>query len=513
MPTGRSSAEPGALPGPVRSLGLVLLLRLGSLGARARVALAVGLSVMVALTALAVALPPGLRFEPELVEAMRRYLPAGFLAFFVTSATAVLFAGGGREALPADQAVAYPIGPSTDHLAALIMAPLNLAWLLQTWTLLFTVSVLTTGGHQGAALLPVVLWLLACTAMVQLLAWAVECVRRGPHGDLIVRTAAGLLLVAAIGVVGTGHLLAVTAWTPAAWASALPDVGARGDWLPWALGCLALVAVTVASVGLGARAARWTWRRPATTQARVETRRYAPRPFPHSDLQALVAVDRGSVWRAAPLRRGLVLLSLLPVIVAFAGQLDWLMVPVLPGLVASGGALLFGVNAWALDARGAVWRDSLPVRPRTVLLARAWVLVEVLTAAALATLVICGLRAGVPRSAELSAALSATVVVALRTVASGLRWSVRRPYSVDLRSVRATPAPPLVMVAYSARLALGATLTGLVFSVLGRLFPWWWCVLVALVLCATSVFSLWRTARMWERPEVRSHIVETVSSV
>jgi hypothetical protein len=219
------------------------------------------------------------------------------------------------------------------------------------------------------------------------------------------------------------------------------------------------------------------------------------------------------VWRSAPLRRGLVLLSLLPVVVAFAGRLDWLMVPVLPGLVASGGALLFGVNAWALDARGAVWRESLPVAPRTVLVARAWVLVEVLTVASVATLLICGWRAGAPTSAELSAALCATATIALRTVASGLRWSVRRPFSVDLRSVRATPAPPLVMVGYSARLAVAATLTGLVFSVVGRLFPWWYSVVLAVVLCATSVFSLWWTGRLWERPSVRSRVVETVASV
>jgi hypothetical protein len=274
---------------------------------------------------------------------------------------------------------------------------------------------------------------------------------------------------------------------------------------------LALTAVV--AVGLGAAAARRTGRRPATTQARVETRRYAPRPVAGSDLLALVAVDRASVWRSAPLRRGLILLSLLPVVVAFAGQLDWLMVPVLPGLVASGGALLFGVNAWALDARGAVWRESLPVRPRTALLARAWVLAEVLGAAAFATLVLCGLRAGVPRPAELAAALGATVVVALRTVASGLRWSVRRPYSVDLRSVRATPAPPLVMVGYSARLAVAATLTGLVFSVMGRLFPWWWSVLLAALLLATSAASLWRTAALWDRPQLRAAVVDTVASV
>jgi hypothetical protein len=512
VPTGPSSAEPTGHPGPVRSLALLLRLRLAVLATRARVALALGISVMAALTVAVVVVPTRLRFEPELLVAMQRYLPAGFLAFFVTTATAVLFAGGGREALPAEQAVAYPVGPTTDHLATLVMAPLNLAWLLQTWTLLFTVSALTADGNLAAAVLPVVVWLLACTTVVQLLAWVVEYVRRGPRGELMVRTAAGLLLAAAAGVVSTGHLLEVTAWTPAAWASALPGLGVEGDWLPWALGCVALAGVTVLAVGFGATAARWTWRRPARTQAQVETGRYAPRPFPSSDLGALVGIDRGSVWRSAPLRRGLMLLSLLPVIVAFAGQLDWLMVPVLPGLVASGGALLFGVNAWALDARGAVWRESLPVPARTVLLARSWVLVEVLTVAALATLVICGIRAGVPRAAELSAALCATVVVAVRTVASAMRWSVRRPYRVDQRSVRATPAPPLVMVAYSARLALGATLTGLVFSVLGRLVPWWWSVLLALALVATSAFSLWRTARRWERPQVRSHIVETVAS-
>ncbi len=327
------------------------------------------------------------------------------------------------------------------------------------------------------------------------------------------RTAAAVVGAAVVVVVTTGQVQATASRTPAAWASSLPQLGADGDWGRWAFGCLVLFAATVGVALLGVRAARLTWRRPATTQARVETRRYAPRAFPRSVLRALVGVDRGSVWRSAPLRRGLVLLSLLPVVVAFAGRLDWLMVPVLPGLVASGGALLFGVNAWALDARGAVWRESLPVAPRTVLLARAWVLVEVLTVASVATLLICGWRAGAPTLAELSAAVGATGVIALRTVASGLRWSVRRPFSVDLRSVRATPAPPLVMVGYSARLAVAATLTGLVFSVVGRLFPWWYSVVLAVVLAATSVFSLWWTARLWERPTVRSHVVETVASV
>ena len=266
MPTGPSSADPGtpatglpwpqAYPGPVRSLVLLLRLRTGSLTVGQRVGLGIGVLLMVGLTVGSVVFPPRLTLEPELVEAMGRYLPAGFLAFVLTTATAVLFSGGGREALPADQVVAFPVGPTTDHLAGLVMAPLNLAWLLQTWTLVATVSILSGGGHQGAALLPVVLWLLAGTAVVQLLSWLVEDVRRGPRGELVVRTVAGVLFAGLVALVATGHLLDVTAWTPAGWAASLTERGAAGDWLPWALGCLALAVVTVAAVLLGARAAR-----------------------------------------------------------------------------------------------------------------------------------------------------------------------------------------------------------------------------------------------------------------
>ena len=50
------------------------------------------------------------------------------------------------------------------------------------------------------------------------------------------------------------------------------------------------------------------------------------------------------------------------------------MLTILPGLVASGGALLFGVNSWCLDGRGALWRDSLPVTPKRVFMSRVIVL-------------------------------------------------------------------------------------------------------------------------------------------
>ena len=145
------------------------------------------------------------------------------------------------------------------------------------------------------------------------------------------------------------------------------------------------------------------------------------------------------------------------------------MLTVLPGLVASGGALLFGVNTWCLDGRGALWRESLPVPPGVAFAARAVVLFEVLLCSALATLALAALRAGRPTAPEITALVCSTLVVSAQVVAASMRWSIARPFSVDLRSARATPAPPVVMAGYSARLALATTMTGLVFSGLAEL--------------------------------------------
>ncbi len=221
--------------------------------------------------------------------------------------------------------------------------------------------------------------------------------------------------------------------------------------------------------------------------------------------------DRVSIWRSVPMRRGMVVLALLPGMVAVGGSFQWGELGIFPGLVASGGALLFGVNSWCLDARGALWRDSLPVTPRLAFFSRALVLLEILLVATLGTLVIASLRAGVPTVSELVAVGCATIVVTLQVVATSLRWSVAHPYAVDLRSARATPAPPLVMVGYSARLALTTTVTGLLFEVLAGA-PWVFSVLLAVPFLVWSGVRLHRTAAAWADPGVRSRVIATVAS-
>jgi hypothetical protein len=102
-------------------------------------------------------------------------------------------------------------------------------------------------------------------------------------------------------------------------------------------------------------------------------------------------------------------------------------------------------------------------------------------------------------------------VVSFQVVATSLRWSVRNPFAVDMRSARATPAPPLVMVGYSARLALSTTLTGLVFTVAAHA-SWRWAPLVALPFLLYSAYRLVGTAEVWNDAETRCRVVATVAS-
>jgi hypothetical protein len=446
-------------------------------------------------------------------------LPSVLMGVLFIAVVSAVSTGGGRELVPREQAVAFPISPATDHLGALLMAPLNIAWLLESWTVLAAVAYASNVSTfvDGASwrLIPaqivVVLWLACATAIAQVCAWAVEWVRRGPYGVAIIRSlgVAGALLGA--WVVWAGHVVAIFDRSPTSRISVGIFQAIALQWLDWATLVLVLVVLLLAAVALGGWLAGRVNRRAARDEVRLETSFHQPRPNPASDLVAVLRTDRASVWRSLPLRRGLLVLAAMPGLVALAGSLEWGMLAILPGLVASGGALLFGVNAWALDARGALWRDSLPASAKLLFVARMWVIFEILLFSTSITIVLAALRAGVPTAAEAAALICATIVVCLQVVSAAMRWSVRRPYSVDLRSARATPAPPLVMVGYSSRLALSTTLTGMVFIVAAQI-AWELSVASMLPFVLFSSYRLVKVGNEWAIPEVRSRVVATVGS-
>lgn len=430
---------------------------------------------------------------------------AGLLFLAVASSVA---SGGGRELLSREHAVAYPVSPTTDHLGALLLAPLNIAWLIQAWVLLGLTAYGLGPSNLLAAQIGMLVWIAAATAVGQVVAWTVEAVRRSSRGIAAIRVAGVALAAGAVTLQLTGRIGPTLDALQTTWLV----VGlADGFSLRWAASVGVELALVVVAVGLGAVPAHVAARRQPRDELKVESESYPARRLPRSPYAALVRTDRGSVWRAVPMRRGLAVLAIGPGLVALAGDLTWSQMTILPGLVASGGALLFGVNAWCLDHRGSLWRESLPVGAATVFGARAWVLTEFLLVASFTTIVLAGLRAGVPSAPELAALLCTWVVVVLQVVSSAMRWSSRRPFAVDLRSARATPAPPVVMVGYSTKLAVTTTLTSLVFSGLALVDPWQVSVMVAVPFLTWSMVRMLHARDSWTDPVQRARVVTTVA--
>lgn len=473
---------------------------------------------LVALTSLAAVVPaflPGAAdFDAERSRAfdLLLLLPTAYAGFLVLAAISAVASGGGRELVAREQAVAWPISPAVDHLGALLMAPLNIAWLLQGWLLLGLTAYVVGPGPLAFAQVITLLWLCLATALAQVVAWSMEAIRRRPHGVLAVRA-----LVAGLGL-GAFVLVVTERVSPVL--DALPTLRlvtvlaglTDGVGIAFPVTVLILVAATAGVVVLGVLPARSALARPPRDEARIETTAYPARRDAASPLLAMIRLDRSGVWRAVSLRRGLYLLAAAPGLIALSGSLEWKMLTILPGLVASGAALLFGVNAWCLDGRGSLWRDTLPVDPSVAFAARTWVLLELLLVSSAATLLLAALRAGTPTASELSALVCTWVVVALQVVSLSMRWSVRQPFAVDLRSARATPAPPLSMVGYSARLAVSTTLTGLVFSGLAQVSDWRASVLLAVPLLIFPLVRLIGVRRLWADPVERSRVIATVAS-
>lgn len=488
MPTGRSWAD-------VRHL---LWFRLATVRRRRAVLLAPVVLVLVSVAvAILPAAAPGMLSRPV----VERALPDVLVALVLVTVTAAVATAGGRELLARDAASIHPISPFTDHLGSLLLVPLSAPWLIQTWGLLAAVTTVTGPRGAGAVLvsdLVALTWIACAGALGQAVAWLAEWLRRGPHGVLAVRLALGLAVPIAAVVVAPAHAVARVIADPR-------PAGTGVALLASMLGFVVLVAI-------GGRAAALASRRLPRDEARLESRSYPPRPDPRSSLAAMRRLDRISVWRSVPLRRGMCFLTVTPGLLVLVHPLAWGSLVVLPGLVVSGCVLLFGVNLWGLDGRGLLWRASLPVDPRAVLVARMWVLSELLLGAGVVTLLLGSVRAGRPSPAMVLAVGVSVLVTSGQALSAGLRWSLRSPYAVDLRSARATPAPPLVMVGYSFRLAITTTVSTVLLSGLAYAARPGLVLLVGAVLLACSSARLVRAGRRWSDPERRSRIVAVVTA-
>ena len=511
MPTVRSSTD--SWVDAVVDLRHLLRFRSGTV--RRPFASRAGALVVLAISLAAAALPARAEIVPgsllaDLVAPMRENLPAVLAGLLVLSIVSAIAGGGGRELVPRDQAAVHPITPATEHLGTLVLAPLNLAWLVQSWLIMAVTSFVAGPERWVAAQVVVVLWLLLATALAQVVAWTVEVVRRGARGIAITRVAAVVLLLVGIGLQATGRLVPLLDASPTRPLATAIGAGVGGWW--WCT-VLAQAVLVVVAVVVGAWPAAAALRRTPREELKGESGSHPARSTPSSDLAMLRRLDRASVWRSVPMRRGLVVLTLGPGLVALAGGMPWASVTVLPALVASGGALLFGVNTWCLDGRGLLWRESLPAAPSTVFDARALTLAEWVSLSAAMTVLVASVRAGIPSPGEAVAVVSVWVVVTTQVVAVAMSWSGRRPFAADMRTARATPAPPVVMVGYSARLAASTTLTALLLSYPAQVpgLEWITPVLAAPML-VWSLARLARARRRWARPAERARVVMTVAA-
>ena len=440
--------------------------------------------------------------------------PAVFLAVAVVALLAPLVAGGGNELFPEEQLVAFPITPRTSYAASLALSPLNVAWTTQLVGLLGVTSYLVADvGGLPFALVTCLTYVALVTVAGQALGWLVVGVRQRPRGRAVTRALACIASVTGLVLVLTDRVGAFLDALPTTWVVIALLDGASGDYRGWA-GVTAALAVTAWLLFLaGRRWCAWSLRQPlrAGRAGRRDVRRRRGAGGP---LREQLAMDRASIWRSTSLRRGLLVLALLPGLAAAAAALDWSTLVLLPGLVAAGAGLLFGVNAFCLDGPGVVWLDSLPARPGVAFWAKAIVTAEVCLVAVALTVLAGSLRVdGPPPTSAQAVALSAcAVVTVLRVVATCMRLSVTRPHRADLRGPRDTPAPPGAMAAYSARLAVSTTLLAVLYSAASTSADWRLPALLAVPFVLLSVRHVLASARLWQDAVVRARVVHVVAA-
>ncbi len=496
---------------PVQQLRALLRIRWQMMRSRRTQGILLAAPVVVGLL-MAAAVHSAENLTPDALVAVLAAAAPSFLGFGLLAVIAPLTAGGGTEVMPASQLVAYPVRPSTQFLASLSLAPLNLVWVVQLLVLTAETAYLTfEGGSLVRGGLTTALYVAACTAGGQALAWFVVGLRQSRRGRLIVKAAVLVVVVAAVVAfrVDRGHGLLAASPAPLV-IRAVGSPTASGTWLNVNAGLIALLLLAVL---LGGRACAWALRQPSDASRVGADRAVRRRPPATSPLRALVALDRASVWRALPLRRGALVLAVLPGVAAAGAAVPWRSLAALPGLVAAGAGLLFGINAFCLDGSGAVWLASLPHRPGLVARAKVIVLTETIVAAVVLAAVAGAVRAPAPpTTAEVAAVLMSAVTCTAVVIALCLRLSVRHPHRADLTAARDAVAPPGALVAASVRLAGATAAVGMTLGASSGAGDWTVPVLLGSPVLLWSLLSLRRSLGRYDDPVVRARIVHAVAA-
>lgn len=435
--------------------------------------------------------------------------PAAFLGFAFLAVVAPLTGSGGAELVPTDQLIAFPVRPRTVFLAGLALAPVNLVWIVQLIVLSGETAYLTVGGNGAAGALVLALFVVGLTISGQAIAWGVVGLRQRLYGRRAIALLGFSFAVAVVVVVRAGWSRRILSATPT---HAVVDSILHGPGRLWLVTNVCLLAGIVSATFLGSRACAWSLRRAsdAATFNTVTVRRRAQR---RSIFWELVAVDRASAWRASALRRGALVLALLPGLVALGTGIPWQPVIILPGLVAAGAGLLFGVNMFCLDGSGAVWLASLPHAPNIAVRAKLFVLTETVSVSVVLAVLTGSLRSpGLPTATQLSAIVVASVACSALVIATCMSLSIRHPHRADLRSPRDAVAPPGALAAASARLAVPAALVGMILQVSSGTGLWWLPPLIGMPVFLIAIAWLHRNLQRWCDAETRALVNQAVSA-
>lgn len=499
------------MSGTLRQLRALLAVR-WQMARAPGVRLGLVLGVLVVLWLLSEVSRTGQLVDTATLGAAVQIAPAAFLGFGLLAVLSPLASGGGDELVPQDQLVAYPVRPAAQFAGGLVLAPLDLVWIAQLLGLAALTSCLTLDGSALRGATTTAAYVAAVTVLGRSLSWAVTGLQRSVAGRRLVTAGAVAGLAAAVAAVRTpavGELFV----GPARAVVGGVIAGSDGHLRQWSVVTGSLVAVAGSGLLLGLLACRWALRRPGDAVDHRTTGRVRRRAARSGPLGALVAVDRASVWRAPALRRGGLVLAVLPGLLAAGAALPWGSVVVLPGLVAAGAALLFGVNAFGLDAAGSLWLASLPHDPRLALAAKAVVVTETVLAAVLLAVLLGSSRSpGVPTGAEVAATACSAVLSTAVVVALALHASVARPHRAELRGGRDAVAPPGALAMASVRLAAPTAVVGVLLGAAGATAQPWLPLAITAPLLLVCACSLRRTARRWADPGQRARVVHTVAT-